>query len=554
MSEQLVGAPFDLSAARERYREQGLWGHPKITTFLDVAAAEFPEKTAMVDPRGGTITFGTLKTTVDRLASGFRHLGLRKGDVVAVQLPNWIECGIAHLALVRCGMVTLFLAPPQRGHDLRYILERSKPRLFVIPAEHRTGRHIEMYDEMRRALGDPPGIVVGTAGNALPGGMTTWERFLEGHEPDEYDEPVELTDPQFMVFSSGTTADPKGVIHSYGTGDYHIHVWRQLLGFGHEDVIFTPATLGHVAGSQFGLRLATLVGAKLVLMDRWDPAEAIEVIDREGATYSFVTPTFLEDMLASPALRKAAFRTFRIWTIGGSRIRPTLVTEFEERAGGKVLRGFGMTEHMMSSLCRTYDPMEKRIHTDGRPLPGCQYRIVDPVDSSRELPPGTVGELVYRGPALVDGYFTSEEETQKTFVDGWQLSGDLAVLDDEGFMTIVDRKKDMIIRGGENISPLEIENVLAKHETVAEVTVVRYPDKRLGEKVCAVVVPAPGCSVTLEALTAFLTEQEVARYKHPERLEIRSELPRSNIGKVLKRVLEQEFEQEAESALYREAT
>jgi acyl-CoA synthetase (AMP-forming)/AMP-acid ligase II len=224
------------------------------------------------------------------------------------------------------------------------------------------------------------------------------------------------------------------------------------------------------------------------------------------------------------------------------------VTEFEERAGGKVLRGFGMTEHMMSGLCRAYDPLEKRTQTDGRALPGCRYRIVDPEDCSRELPAGSMGELVYRGPALVDGYFTSEEETTKTFVDGWQLSGDLAVLDEDGFMTIVDRKKDMIIRGGENISPLEIENVLARHETVAEVTVVRYPDRRLGERVCAVVVPAAGATVTLEELTAYLAENEVARYKHPERLELRDELPRSNIGKVLKRVLEQEFEQEAQGA------
>jgi acyl-CoA synthetase (AMP-forming)/AMP-acid ligase II len=519
-----------------------------VTTYLDIAAAEFPEKTAIVDPRGARISFAELKDTVDRMASGFRESGLAKGDVVAVQLPNWLETCIAHLALVRCGMVTLFLAPPQRGSDLRYILERSTPKMFVIPAEHRTGRHVEMYDEMRAALGNPLGIVVGSGGGELPDGMTSWEQFLEGREPDGRDEPVELGDPQFMVFSSGTTADPKGVLHSYGTGDYHIHVWRQLLGFGHEDVVFTPATLGHVAGSQFGLRLATLLGAKLVLMDRWDAAEAIETIEREGVTYSFVTPTFLEDMLASPALRKEAFRTFRIWTIGGSRIRPTLVTEFEERAGGKVLRGFGMTEHMMSGLCRAYDPLEKRTQTDGRALPGCRYRIVDPEDCSRELPAGSVGELVYRGPALVDGYFTSEEETTKTFVDGWQLSGDLAVLDEDGFMTIVDRKKDMIIRGGENISPLEIENVLARHERVAEVTVVRYPDQRLGERVCAVVVPAAGATVTLDELTAYLAENEVARYKHPERLELRDELPRSNIGKVLKRVLEQEFEQEAQGA------
>ncbi len=538
---------FDLQALRRGFESQGLWGHPKVTTSLDISAREFPGKVAIVDPRGTRTTFAELRAAVDRLASAFLASGVGKGDVVAVQLPNWTEFCVAHLALVRIAAVTLFLPPTQRGADLRYILERTRPKAFVIPFAHRTGAHLEMYAQLREDIGSPFGLVVGgAAGAELPPGMTRWEEFAARGDGVAAEERVSLDDPQLMVFTSGTTAYPKGVCHSYGTGDYHIHVWRQLLGFRHDDVIWSPATLGHVAGSQFGLRLATLIGATLVLQDRWDPDEAIELIEREGVTYSFVTPTFLEDLLASPKLRKEAFRSFRVWTIGGSRIRSDLVTEFEEVAGGQILRGFGMTEHMMSGLCRPYDPLEKRALTDGRPLPGCEYGIVDPVDSSVFLPTGSVGELVYRGPALVDGYFTSEEETANTFVDGWQLTGDLAVLDEDGFMTIVDRKKDVIIRGGENISPLELENVLVQHPGIVEVAIVRYPDRRLGERVCAVVVPAADAALTLEGLCGFLSEREVARFKHPERLELVEELPRSNIGKVLKRVLEERFRQETE--------
>jgi cyclohexanecarboxylate-CoA ligase len=387
---------FDLQALRRGYEAQGLWGHPKITTSLDISADEFPEKVAIVDPRGARTTFAELKLSVDRVASGFRAAGVGKGDVVAVQLPNWTEFCIAHLALVRIAGVTLFLPPTQRGDDLLYILERTKPKAFVIPAKHRTGKHVAMYEGLRETLGDAFGLVVGAeAGATLPVGMTRWEDFGPHGAPTAEEEPVALGDPQLMVFTSGTTAYPKGVLHSYGTGDYHLHVWRQLLAFGHEDVIWAPATLGHVAGSQFGLRLATLIGAKLVLMDRWDPQEAVELVEREGATYAFVTPTFLEDLLVAPNLSKQAFRSFRIWNLGGSRIRPDIVTEFEELAGGRILRGFGMTEHMMSSLCRPYDPLDKRTHTDGRPLPGCRYGIVDPEDSARFLPAGARRRLLH---------------------------------------------------------------------------------------------------------------------------------------------------------------
>ena len=537
---------MDLETARAEFRLRGLWGHPKVSTYLNIAADEFPEKVALVDPRGMTLAFGEYRRSVDAFASALRAAGLRKGDVVAVQLPNWIEFCIAHLALVRCGMVTLFLPPAQRGSDLRYILGCTKPSLFVIPASHRSGKHLEMYSEFHAELGNQPGIVVGAeSADGLPEGMTTWERFIETGAGDATEEPVELGDPQLMVFSSGTTANPKGVLHSYGTGDYHIHVWRQLLAFGHEDVIFSPATLGHVAGSQFGLRLATLLGAKLVLMDRWDPEEAMRLIEQEGATYSFVR-------------RPSSKTCSRHRTCGRRPTGPSASGRSAARGSPRArdrVRGSGRRQgiagirddraHDVVALVAD-DPLEKRIYTDGRTLPGCEYRIVDPEDSSRTLPSGEVGGAAYRGPALVDGYFTERGRDRKDVrrrlaaVGGSRRPRRGRLHDHRRPQEGHDHS-----RRREHF-PLELENLIVREpDAVAEVAVVRYPDRRLGERVCAVVVPASGATVTLEEINAFLTDHDVSRYKHPERLEIVNELPRSNIGKVVKRVLEERFEKEA---------
>ena len=275
-----------------------------------------------------------------------------------------------------------------------------------------------------------------------------------------------------------------------------------------------------------------MIGAPLVLMDRWRPADAVDLIEREGCTYTAMTPTFVEDLVRVPGLRKEAFKQFRYLFVGGGRIRPTLVPDFENLAGGVVLRGFGMSEHYFSTMMRPTDPPEKRAQTDGRNLPGCECAVVD--DDLNPVAVGEVGEIAYRGPSLVDGYFTSEAETAKAFVRGWQLSGDLARLDSEGFLTVVDRKKDIVIRGGENISPLELEKILVHHPKIAEIAIVGYPDDRLGERVCAVVLPKAGEALTLAEVTSFLAEHEVARFKHPERLELVESFPRTELGKIRK--------------------
>jgi cyclohexanecarboxylate-CoA ligase len=308
-------------------------------------------------------------------------------------------------------------------------------------------------------------------------------------------------------------------------------MWPRLFAIDYRDVAFCPATLGHPAGSLYGLRLSVLVGGKLVLMDRWRPAEAIKAITREGCTHMTVTPTFLEDLIATADLSRSSFRHFRYAFVGGGRIRPTLVPEFEMAARGRVLRGFGMSEHFFSTMMRPYDDRAKRATTDGRCLPGVECGVLD--EDGRRVRPGELGEIAYKGPALVDGYFTSAAETTRAFVAGWQLSGDLGQIDSDGYLTVVDRKKDLIIRGGENISPLEIENVLLQHPLISEVAVVGYSDDRLGERICAVVKPI-GEAPTLESLSAFLADHHVARHKHPERIALVQSFPRTELGKIRK--------------------
>jgi cyclohexanecarboxylate-CoA ligase len=522
------------------YRANGYWGHPKLTVYLSMTAAERPASLAVVDPRGPRLSYSELNAAVNRLCNGLRSVGLRKGDVVAVQLPNWVEYCVAHLAATRLGLVTLFLHPGQKARELGFIFDCTSPKAAIIPSDYRGTNYVEMYQGLREDTNGAPIVLVVKPddGDGLPEGMEAYADFMRRSSESAIAEcPVRGSDPEMMLFTSGTSGNPKGILHTYRSANYVLHIWPRLFGLDYRDVAFCPATLGHPAGSLYGLRVAVLTGAPLVLMDRWGAEEAVALIEREGCTHTTLTPTFIEDLLTASNLRKQAFQRMRYSFIGGGRIRSSLVPEFERSADGVLLRGFGMSEHFFSTMMRPYDPLERRTQSDGRCLPGSECAVLD--DDGQRVPTGAIGEIAYCGPSLVDGYFTSEAETARTFVGGWQLSGDLARLDPDGYLTVVDRKKDLVIRGGENISPVELEKILLHHPSVAEIAVVGFPDLRLGERVCAVVLPTTGATITLDDLCTFLADRHVDRYKHPERLEIVNDFPRTELGKIRKQEVRQ---------------
>lgn len=524
------------------FRARGYWGRPTVSQMIGEHAREAPGRLAVVDSFGASLTYGGLEAAVRGACAWFTESGARKGDAVLMAMHNEMDYAVAHLAASRLGLVSVMVSAREGPGEIAYAVEQTEARLALMAP----GRHLEGWleglagtrgvggsleriavtrlDDADMAVRD---AAVGHDAGAWPG----WYRF---HSRSGTVPPVAVagTDTELVVFSSGTTGRPKGIAHTYDGAGASLWNWIRTLGLSWHDPVFCPATFGHVGGSQWGLRTAIATGAPLVAMSRWDPVAAAELIGTYGCTYTLVTPTYVHDLTLLEPSSRAATAGFRFWTVGGSRMQPGFVPEAERALGGRVLRGFGMSEHFMSTITRPDDPDAKRATRDGRALPGVVLQAWD--EDGNDVGVGTPGEMVYRGPSLIGGYFTDPLETERTFVDGWQRTGDLVVLDADGFIEVVDRKKEMIIRGGENISPQEIEDVL-RDAGLSAFAVVAIPHERLGEQVALVFERRE--DLHLPKVQGLLARAGVAKYKWPEVLIPLAELPRTPLGKLQRGVL-----------------
>src|SRR5947208_2005752 len=347
-------------------------------------------------------------------------------------------------------------------------------------------------------------------------------------------------EPHILAYTSGTTSDPKGVVHSHNTLLSELRAIAAASGGGPEDVFLCPNPIGHIAGIYSALIAPFLLGyRKLVLMDGWDPKWALELIQEHGVTRTGGASFFLMTMLGAPELATTDASSLESFGLGGANAMPMLV-EQAETAGFRGFRSYGCTEHPSITMgSPDSDPLEKRAYTDGRAMLDVELRAVD--DDGRDVPPGSEGEVVSRGPDQFLGYMDPAMDAEAFDDDGWFHTGDIGRLDDDGYLAITDRKKDIIIRGGENISAREVEEVLAKHPKVQEAAVTAVPDERYGERVCAFVVTG-GRELTLEDVVGHFEEKGVAKQKTPERLEIVTEFPRTLAGKVQKYVLKRQLD------------
>ena len=517
------------------FKEQGYWTDKLIVDFLDEHAVDQPQEVGVVDERR-RITWGDLKERTDRLAAGLIDLGLARGEFVGIQLPNWIEFVEIYLAVQRAGLRALTLMTIYREHDVRFMLNKCRARALVIPDRYRGYDYVDMA---RRLLDDVPTlahvIVVGEAGERmisiddLP--RTPSPAVLARRRPD----PDEVSK---VSFTSGTTGRPKGVTHTHNTDLVPPRLTAEALGLGRHTPIWMPSPIAHVTGLAFGVYDSLLCGARLVLQDKWDAGRALELIERERPVFTVSATPFISGLLNHPDRPHRDVSSFRYFASGGAPIPPRLVRRaYDELSGMLLLRVFGQTEAPLHVMNFPDDPWEKRLNTDGRPLPGCEVRIVDSTHS-REVPRGEVGEYATRGPHVFLGYYDEPELTAEARdSEGWYYSADLCRMDEDGYVTYVDRIKDIINRGGVKISALEVEELVARHPAVQSCAAVAMPDERLGERICVFVVPRPGEEVKLEDVTAMLDELGVTKQKWPERLVVVDELPTTPTGKVRKNVL-----------------
>lgn len=518
---------------------QGLWHDKTINTELDACLAACPDKLALtaVQAESGVVTrftYRELATMADRVAVGLTRLGVGKNDIVACQLPNWWQFTVTYLACSRIGAVMNPLMHIFRERELSFMLKHGEAKVLIAPKVFRGFDFEAMVNGLRSSLQDlQHTVIVGGAGNNSFEKLLsepTWETaddaraILTRNRPG----PDDVTQ---LIYTSGTTGEPKGVMHTANTTMANIIPYAQRLRLGAEDVVLMASPMAHQTGFMYGLMMPILLKASAVLYDIWEPLKAIDLIRAEGATFTMASTPFLTDLAKNVAESGKTVPTLRTFLCAGAPIPGPLVEQARRVLGTKIVSAWGMTENGAVTLIELDDPDERAVNTDGHPLPGVELKIVDTDGST--LPTGQAGKLYLRACSNFGGYL-KRPQLNGTDAEGWFDTGDLATLDAKGYVRITGRSKDVIIRGGENIPVVEIESLLYRHPAIAMAAVVAYPDERLGERACAIVVLKPGQKMTLDDMVAYFKEQKVAIQYIPERLVLRDAIPSTPSGKMQK--------------------
>ncbi len=527
-------------AARARgAREGGFWPDRTVDAYLAEHIARQPERTAVVSYRADgraprRFSYRELGGMVDRAAGALRERGVGRGDVVSIQLPNCWEFVVVALACIRLGAAANPMVPILREREVRYMTGFCDAKVLVVPKVFRGFDHAAMARTLRDSLPELKHIVVvdedGPEGfeQALLGGTAT--------VPYDPAAPALLPDDLLvLMYTSGTTGEPKGVMHTSNTVNGNVLVFSRGLGLNGTDTFFGATPVGHMTGYGIFVLLPMMLGNTLVLQDIHDPHAGVRIMEAEGVTFSAGATPFLADLCdaaISDQIRPSKLRTFYC---AGAPIPPALVQRARTELQLTVSSVWGMTEIIAGTMTEP-ELAERAWTTDGRALPGIEVKVVD--DEMREVPRGEIGRLLVRGASMFCGYL-KRPELYTVSPEGWFDSGDLARMNEQGYIRITGRTKELLIRGGENVPVIEIENLLLQHPAIAGVTIVGFPDARLGERACAFVVPRPGQTVDLPAIQAYLEEMKVAKPFWPERVETIAELPHTASGKVQRFVLKQ---------------
>jgi len=517
----------------------GYWHDRTINDDLDACVAACPDKLALTAVRldSGEVrrfTYRELATLADRIAVGLSRLGVGRNDVVAMQLPNWWQFSLLYLACSRLGAVLNPLMPIFRERELGFMLRHGEAKILVVPRQFRNFDHEGMARSLQSQTPSLTRIVVVDGGGAddFDTLLTKpeWEKgpdapkILAANRPG----PDDITQ---LIYTSGTTGEPKGVMHSANTLMANIIPYAARLKLGKDDIILMASPLAHQTGFMYGLMMPIMLQASVILQDVWDPAKATELIRQEGVTFTMASTPFLTDLTRVVSETGKGVPSLKTFLCAGAPIPGPLVEQARSALGAKIVSAWGMTENGAVTLIKLDDDDILAFTTDGCALPGAEVRVIDA--EGRTVPPGEIGRLVVRSCSNFGGYL-KRPQWNSTDAEGWFDTGDLARIDANGYVRISGRSKDVIIRGGENIPVVEIEALLYKHPAVAQVAIVAYPDGRLGERACAVIVPKVGQTIDFAAMTEFLKLQKLALQYIPERLVVRDAMPATPSGKIQK--------------------
>ncbi|EHJ6701917.1 medium-chain fatty-acid--CoA ligase [Escherichia coli] len=524
---------------RAAYRQQGLWGDASLADYWQQTARAMPDKIAVVDNHGASYTYSALDHAASCLANWMLAKGIESGDRIAFQLPGWCEFTVIYLACLKIGAVSVPLLPSWREAELVWVLNKCQAKMFFAPTLFKQTRPVDLILPLQNQLPQLQQIV-GVDKLAPATSSLSLSQIIADNTPLTTAITTHGDELAAVLFTSGTEGLPKGVMLTHNNILASERAYCARLNLTWQDVFMMPAPLSHATGFLHGVTAPFLIGARSVLLDIFTPDACLALLEQQRCTCMLGATPFVYDLLNVLEKQPADLSALRFFLCGGTTI-PKKVARECQQLGIKLLSVYGSTESSPHAVVNLDDPLSRFMHTDGYAAAGVEIKVVD--DARKTLPPGCEGEEASRGPNVFMGYFDEPELTARALdEEGWYYSGDLCRMDEAGYIKITGRKKDIIVRGGENISSREVEDILLQHPKIHDACVVAMPDERLGERSCAyVVLKAPHHSLSLEEVVAFFSRKRVAKYKYPEHIVVIEKLPRTASGKIQKFLLRKDI-------------
>ena len=500
-----------------------------LTHYLERSAAQFPDRIA-VRHEGQTVTYRELNTRCNRLAAGLKPRGLSAGDRCALMMPNSIQTITAYNAIAKLGAVVIPINFLYREHELKHIFADSKPKAFIGADPY--------LDEIRPVLKASADTSIRLALGAPDDGEFT---DLQAADADDKDFPTYAADDDEtlnILYTSGTTGVPKGVMLTHGNLASEARILAEMREkLDPQAVVIGVLPLYHIYGITSVLNVSMYLGLTIELFTQFDPEKVIAVAEKEKQTILFAVPTMYNRLIQSAGEKPPQNPSLKFCVSGGASLPVEFLHRFESLFRTKIYEGYGLTE---APVCveNPYGGLTKP-GSIGFPIPEFSAKIVD--SSGKEVTPGETGELLIKGPGVMKGYLNRPAETEETLKDGWLYTGDIARTDEYGYIYIVDRKKDLVIRGGYNVYPREIEEIIYQIPEILEVAVIGVPHDDFGEEVAAIIVLKNGADMHPKAIQDYVIKR-VAPYKYPRIIRIsRNPLPKSGTGKILKKEIRKKF-------------
>ena len=525
-----------------QYLKNGYWSDRTLSDCFHESVRKYPDREYVVDDRGCRYTYRQMDEAASKVAAFLRSQGIGPGDVVSYQIPIWSEFAVITIACFKAGAAAHPIAMSYEEKELVRCLNLTQSKAYFAPTWFHKTDYEEMIQSALPHINSLRAVVLLDQTREIKSSCYAWKNILHDYMPLRSEECARQTGQDIAVIlgTSGTTCGSKGVILTHDNIRYSEETFNRELGISMDDIMFMPAPLNHATGFHHGIIAPMLTGAKVVLQQKYCCREAIDLMNLEACTYSMGATPFIYDILRDLETNGGAIPSLKFYLCGGAPV-PGYMVQKAWDYGILLCEVYGSTESVPHVFVRPCDALRLNGTTSGKPLEGVEIRVVD--ENGADVPFGTAGEELSRGPNVFVGYLKNRGITDEVLDDdGWYHSGDLCVMDEDGNIRIIGRKKDMIVRGGENLNSNEINDNLEGCPGILDHTVIGMPDERLGERICAFVVVAEGFeNLSLTDVIDYLKEHRISKRFWPERLELIKRIPHTGSGKVKKYLLREEL-------------